>query len=80
MLTVSDNIITPPDLCWGLFWQRWEVVVAHCCSCICRYRDMCDYGDQEMVLPYHGALLLGNIDALLLVDGDALLRVPREDT
>ena len=40
---------------------------------------MCDSGDQEMV-PYHGALLLGNIDALLLVDGDALLRVPREDT
>ena len=80
MFIVSDNIITPPYLCWGLFWQRWEVVVAHCCSCICRYRDMCNSGDQEMVLPYHGALLLGNIDALLLVDGDALLRVPREDT
>ena len=80
MFLVSDNIITCPYLCWGLFWQRWEVVVAHCCSCICRYRDMCDSGDQEMVLPYHGALLLGNIDALLLVDGDALLRVPREDT
>ena len=41
---------------------------------------MCDSGDQEMVTPYHGALLLGNIDALLLVDGDALLRVSREDT
>ena len=80
MFIVSDNIITPPDLCWGLFWQRWEVVVAHCCSCICRYRDMCNSGNQEMVLPYHGALLLGNIDALLLVDGDTLLRVPREDT
>ena len=37
MIPVSDNIITCPDLCWGLFWQRWEVVVAHCCSCICRY-------------------------------------------
>ena len=80
MFIVSDNIITPPDLCWGLFWQRWEVVVAHCCSCICRYRDMCNSGDQEVMPPYHGALLLGNIDALLLVDGDALLRVPREDT
>ena len=79
MIPVSDDIITCPDLCWGLFWQRWEVVVAHCCSCICRYRDIVT-GDQEMVPPYHGALLLGNIDALLLVDGDALLRVSREDT
>ena len=41
---------------------------------------MCDSGDQEVVPPYHGALLLGDIDALLLVDGDALLRVSREHT